>query len=268
MTVILTPCSILVANIYPIIETFKTFEQYIEAKKEFAKSNLNIGGFNVPINSLIKRATDDYDESKQEATVLIYHTTQSQKWLIYWVTNTSIDLVCSISLLKYIVPFYTFLRLILAMWLLTPFLKLEASLKDYNDVSDLNNFYESGCGLFYSRFLKPWLTGQIEFLSSSSFNVNKVYDQFASVLRMIISLMDRSPVSFVTQQPSVKPESVNAVNFDYISSLKNLTNFFGQESAPSQLALTENKVEEEYDVIDSPSNTESTGVSTKKGWFW
>lgn len=226
------------------------------AKKNFERSNLNIGGFNVPISTLLKKATGDkdYDETKNEASILVFKSNQLQKWFIYWIVNTGIDLLINGLFLSYILPFYSFLRLGLSIWLLMPFFKF-TSIKGFNEFDDLNLFFQSGCGFVYSYTLDNFDLDSI--LQNSP--IEKVYENITIILNMLINVIQNLPILIPFKNKD-----------DTQTSMKSWASTFGyfKESEPKST------VEDEYDVIDSPSKTESTGIdsekpmATKRGWIW
>lgn len=216
---------------------------------------MNIGGFNVPISTLLKKATgDDNDETKNEASILVFKSNKLQKWFIYWIVNTSIDLLINGLFLSYILPFYSFLRLSLTIWLLMPFFKF-TSIKGFNETEDLNLFFQSGCGFVYKYAINNFDLDSI--LQNSP--IEKVYENLTIILNMVINVIQNLPILIPFKNQETQGEYS-----------KTWANKFGYFKEPEP----KSNVEDDYDVIDSPSKAESTSidnekpVATKRGWIW
>lgn len=292
--------SLLVSNVYPIVASFKAYEEYVEASKKFDSSNINIGGFNVPINTLLKKATGDHDEKElPEATLLVYKSNKVHKWLIFWVVNTTFNLLTSILFIKQIVPFYSLIRLIISVWFVSPMLQIK-SIDNYDPTEDWQSFFDSGCGYCYCQFIRPWLNGDFAMLSDLSFDSNRLYDNVSNVLITLINLVKLSPLSGLLQfnqkgttaasSPSASKSSHSsyAPVADYAESFKTfgamkLQEYFkgsstAAESVSSETGNDKEAVDDDYDMIDPPVKTDATGsqpaeseasgAAKKKGWFW
>lgn len=291
---------LLISNVYPIVASFKAYEEYLEASNKFENSNINIGGFNVPIATLLKKATGEHNEKElPEATVLIYKSNKVHKWLIYWIVSTTFNLLSSILFLKQVVPFYSLIRLGLSVWFISPMLQIK-SIETYDAQEDLRYFFNSGCGYCYSNFIRPWLNGDFAMLSDLSFDSNKLYDNVSKVLITLINLIKVSPLTALVQKqfntkgassngPAPLPSSATAPSStsatDYAESFRSfgamkLQEYLRGTGASGTSVPTTNKesVDDEYDVIDPPVEAETTGAQSsqvetptavkKKGWLW
>ncbi|EGV66442.1 hypothetical protein PSN45_002957 [Yamadazyma tenuis] len=284
--------------IYPVIASYRAYEQYKDANHKFNGSNLSIGGFNVPINTLFKKATGDHDETvPNEAALLLYESNRLQKWYVYWIVHTVVELIDSGLYLKYLIPFHSLFKLGISVWLLSPMLQYR-SIDAFDAKTDLNSFFEGGCGFCYKKFVSPLLQGEVKFLSDISlkdipFNTEQLPTFVKSILDYVKKLMEAAPsvslLNFI--RGSARGVDINesgsttsfsaASGAEYLGSLRSfsastLQGYFSKvTSDPS--ATSKDTVEDEYDVIDSPSQTDGVGASPRttqtdpvkrKGWIW
>lgn len=271
-----------------MIASYRAFEQYLQVNKEFESSNVNIGGFNVPINSLLKKASGEpIDHNNNEAIKLVYQTNQVQKWLIYWIVFTSFNVISSIFFLDKLIPLYGSIKTIIFIWLLSPMVQF-SSVNGYDPKQDWERFYGSGCGYSYVNYIKPWLNGDIPILNDFSIDINSIYGSFDNTISYLVGSITTSTSllgklypnngneSSETKSNASSIPSPSVIGVDYINSIKS-SQLFQSYFNPKQ---QEEKVEEEYDVIDTPTKTSSaTGTEQvphnddeskprKRGWFW
>lgn len=297
-TTILTPgCSSLVSVIFPIFGSYKSVESYNKVANETALSNVNIGGFQVPMNALLRKSGDSTSGSGNSEENLQRHLISIQKWMIYWIVYASLNVVESLFLLRYIIPMYSLVRFGISVWLVSPMIigPVGDTVSSNNIIArkkEFEQFLQSGCGLCYYSFIKPWLDGEFRVLGGMDLskvispsvwgylNQYELIRYIAQYLSLSKSGEDRPESNFFDL---VKSKMVDS-NGSYLF----VNNFFsdkatsetkdvpldvdGLTGADSTLV---NVLYEEYDVVDKPSVQDNAGnikaepmVEKRKGWIW
>lgn len=208
--------------------------------------------------------------------------------------------------LKHALPFYSLWKVVLFSWMVSPiFLSTiaNASALSPNDLSaarlnrDWLEFSESGCGLCYYYYIKPWLDGEFEFFSkfdslllldklliiSPYFGSIKKFKFFNSqgndenpfnyssnstqngISNLASKIYDQGSYIFINQffnseQPQSQPQH------------QPLTNEFKREKDVNVGPTVSNETDEEFDFVDKPKVDDVTNrkgkVEGKKGWIW
>lgn len=289
--------------IFPIFGSYKSVENYNNVANEIALSNVNIGGFQVPINALLRKSGDSTAGTENGEESLQRHLISIQKWMVYWIVYASLSVVESVFLLRYIVPMYSLIRLGISVWLISPMI-----IGPVGDTTESNNivarkkefdvFLQSGCGLCYYRFIKPWLDG--EFKLFGGIDLSKIVSpsilgyinqyELIHYITLYLNLNkpgeDRSGSNFF--------ELVKSKVVDSSGSYLFVNNCFsdkatGETSAAKDMRLNPNTLVEqtgadstlvnvlyeEYDVVDKPGAQDNLGniktepkIEKRKGWIW
>lgn len=229
-----------------------------------AASNLNIAGFNVPINTLLKKAAGEQTNPiGHEDKVLREHLVVLQKWFVYWIVYAAIHTVESVIPLHYLLPGYSFFRFLLSGWLVLPIFlsfRTEAGGEDVT-AKEWNSFSGQGCGLVYYQYLRPWLEGELSILANLPINVSAIQN---------FVLNNLSSLSFLLKYLNVDGSKAGAGGeSSYLGSVKSY--LFATTPAAGPEGSRDDVVEAEYDVIDKP---EQPGVTQRKvsgdsrKWLW
>lgn len=242
--------------------------------KEIESGQINIGGFNVPVNSLLKRARGEPGEFGQEAQILQKHLLTTQKWLIYWIVYATCSVIEKVLFLSYVIPLYYMLRLGFSVWLLSPMF-WETTISEgqtFDQNKDWASFTENGAGLVYFKYLKPWLDGELVFLSKFPLDFN-------DVKRYLMYIRPSLLLQFLNYgQNQTSNMSANNVGSLFATAK---SYFYSGESTTTNIEpkevidTAEPDLSEEYDVIDSPDNTSEAakrkvpeGVQKRSSWLW
>lgn len=282
-----------VSLVYPIVASYKSFETYFGLSNNIASSNMNIAGFNVPINSLLKRATGESTTSiGHEEKLLHYQLLTLQKWFIYWIVYASIQAVESILPLAYIIPGYSLLKLGFSIWLILPIatnfnFKFNQAQIENRSTADFDNefikFTQEGCGLIYFQYIRPWLDGELSILSKLPFDINTLQSVATKNFGKLSFLSTYIGTGVINSNDDnnkknsnifdSNSESINANDSDVVSNIFNSmksfipTNayFVQTESSKDIQSDSSANVEDEYDVIDKPaSNTHESENDIKQ----
>lgn len=289
--------------IFPVFGSYKSVESYNKVANEIALSNVNIGGFQVPINALLRKSGDSTDGTENGEESLQRHLISIQKWMVYWIVYASLSVVESVFLLRYIVPMYSLIRLGISVWLVSPMIigPVGNTTGSNNIVArkkEFDLFLQSGCGLCYYRFIKPWLDG--EFKLVGGIDLSKIIppsilgylNQYELIHYIMLYLNLNKPGE---ERPGSNFfELVKSKVVDSSGSYLFVNNFFsgkatGEASATKDMYLDPNSLDEltgadstlvnvlyeEYDVVDKPGTQDSLGniknepkIEKRKGWIW
>lgn len=289
--------------IFPIFGSYKSVESYNKVANEIALSNVNIGGFQVPINTLLRKSVDSTDGTENGEGNLQRHLISIQKWMIYWIVYASLSVVESIFLLRYIVPMYSLIRLGISVWLVSPMIIGTAGDTTGNNnivarKKEFDLFLQSGCGFCYYRFIKPWLDGEFKLIGG--FDLSKIISP--SILGYLnqYELIHYIVLYFNLNKPGGdRPESnffelVKSKVVESSGSYLFVNNIFSDKatsevSATKDMCLDPNTLDklagedstlvsvlyEEYDVVDKPGAQDNLGnvkaepkITKRKGWIW
>ena len=289
--------------IFPIFGSYKSVESYNKVANEIALSNVNIGGFLVPVNALLRKSGDSTEGTENGEESLQRHLISIQKWMVYWIVYASLSVVESVFLLRYIIPMYSLIRLGISVWLLSPMVigQVGNTTGSNNIVArkkEFELFLQSGCGLCYYRFIKPWLDGE--------FNLVKGIDLSKIISPSILGYLNQYElINFIMLYLNLnkpgedRPESnffelVKSKVVDSNGSYLFVNNFFSDkamdetsdtkdmsldpgttgEQAGGDSTLV-NVLYEEYDVVDKPGAQDNSGylktepkIEKRKGWIW
>lgn len=264
--------SSLAATVYPVLKSYQAFERYLRSAAAVTAANVNIGGFNVPLQALLKRAAGDQSTPiGHEEVLLQLEVLALQKWFVYWIVYGLVEILECVLLLKYVMPFYGLLRLLLLLWLMFPaamgLLKTDPTVAQVADIpKDWDRFSQNGCGLVYYQLLKPWFDDDV----SLWFNYDS--SQMASFLAKF-----GLSVPYVGRTASAEPAEGQNFVLSAIQAMVASTGYFQTEAQPavdptSTTSATESQ-DDDYDVIDKPSVPEglsqrNTGEQRKRGWLW
>ncbi|CUM49959.1 uncharacterized protein AC631_00859 [Debaryomyces fabryi] len=287
----------LVSVIFPIFGSYKSFESYNKVANEIALSNVNIGGFQVPINALLRKPGDSTNGSGNSEESLQRHLISIQKWMVYWIVYASLNVVESVFLLRYIIPMYSLLRFGISVWLVSPMIigPVGDTVRSNNIIArkkEFEQFLQSGCGLCYYNFIKPWLDGEFKVLGG--------IDLSKLISPSILGYLNQYElIHYITQYLNLnksgedRPESnffdlVKSKMVDSTGSYLFVNNFFSDKatSEAKDIPLDTdgltgadstpvNVLYEEYDVVDKPKVQDNAGnikselkMEKRKGWIW
>lgn len=205
-----------------------------------------MAGISVPVNFLYREGGGEQLDVELQALMVAI-----QKWFIYWIVFASVQLVETVLFLRYIIPLYSTLKLGFVGWLVLPMvaqggMKLVAteseqdSLVSFDHTKDWISFTNSGAGLIYFQYIRPWIEGHFE-----SFNPSRIMGQVSDI---------------VSNYGFGKTEAAATLDSSFIM-VKNLTTKLGYGAEEKQDT-------EGFDLVESVDDTKATGVEPKKGWLW
>lgn len=236
-----------VSVIYPTVASYSAFERYSSLASRSASLSLQFGGVSIPVGTVLKTIST---EAPVEENDLSTSLMTLQMWLIYWIVNSCVGVVESVLFLSSF-PFYFFIRLCFSLWLLSPMFVvlnsgssrlLETQLK-----SCWVQFFSRGCGLVFSRILKPFMDGKLEYLklTGSDSILNGSQTRKSSISGFSAEADKTNWGELILQLAS---GTVNGPLF-LISSVKRIVNGDGAQDA---LMIVPDL--DDFDVIDSPSS--------------
>lgn len=289
--------------IFPVFGSYKSVESYNKVANEIELSNVNIGGFQVPINALLRKSGDSTDGTENDEESLQRHLISIQKWMVYWIVYATLSVIESVFLLRYIVPMYSLIRLGISVWLVSPMIigSVGNPTGSNNIVArkkEFDLFLQSGCGLCYYRFIKPWLDGEFKLIGGIDLSriispsLLGYLNQYELIHYIMLYLHLNKPGEDRPENNFF--ELVKSKMVDSSGSYLFVNNFFtdkatGETSAIKDMCLDPNTLDEptgadstlvnvlyeEYDVVDKPRAQDNLGniktvptVEKRKGWIW
>lgn len=298
-------CSNLVSVIFPIFGTYKSFESYNKVANDIAASNVSIGGFQVPINALLRKSSETTNDSGSSEQRLQRHLISMQKWMVYWIVYASLNTAESVLLLRYIVPMYSLIRLGVSIWLVAPMITgIPSDEAEVNIAAarkkEFIQFLESGCGLCYYRFIKPCLNGEyklpggVDLTQIVSPSILEYLNQY-ELIRYVTSQLNLGKTNNAHPEGSLF-DVVKSKVIDTSSSYLFVNNFFSDKATslstvdkatdkdakvPKELTAVKSSLvhvyDDEYDVVDKPGILEISDdtatisepkIEKRKGWIW
>lgn len=175
-----TNSSSFVGSIYPVIASYKAYDDYARVASLSAASSVQIGSVSIPLGTMLKRATAA--EGSVEEDYLNSRLLTVQMWLIYWIVHVSIGIAELMLFLTWL-PLYSLFRLLVSAWLISPIvlsslrLKRTKALTPQEVQQEWAGFSTQGCGLVYFQYLKPLFDEQLKALIN--FNFEPLLNQFA-----------------------------------------------------------------------------------------
>lgn len=164
--------STFVGSIYPVIASYKAYDDYARVASLTAASSVQIGSVSIPLGTMLKRATAA--EGSVEEDYLNSRLLTVQMWLIYWIVHVSIGIAELILFLNWL-PLYSLFRLLISAWLISPIVLSSLRLKRTKALNPLEvqqewaGFSTQGCGLVYFQYLKPLFDDQLKALVNFNF---------------------------------------------------------------------------------------------------
>ncbi|KAK6457527.1 uncharacterized protein RJT20DRAFT_132988 [Scheffersomyces xylosifermentans] len=285
---ILSFFTVLTSTVYPVIASYKAFEEYTRAVSVVDASNFKVGGITVPFSLLVKREGVNTDAANEAA--LQIHLITIQKWFIYWVVLATAQLVESVLFLKYLVPLYTVFKLAFSVWLIVPmvtsFNAQADTSKTFDTTKDWVAFTRSGPGLLYFSYIQPWIEGNFDTLINLPLSIPSLFG-IASKLgsAAMFREKDNSHIDLTgTNSADDSADYANMLDSSYVMvmNIKNRFGYGGKEedrdiSAESSSTgtddivknvtsdLNQKKVSGTEKSVPDPSPTTS---EKKKGWLW
>ncbi|KAK6462127.1 hypothetical protein DFJ63DRAFT_318981 [Scheffersomyces coipomensis] len=290
----------LISIVYPVIASYKAFDNYLELSKSIDNSTIKVAGISIPLplnfllttNSSITTTTTTTSGStttttsspdKSESHESLQNTLVTiQKWLIYWIVFGTVQFAESFLFFKWIVPFYSTLKLAFSIWLILPMVKSSfekrqqalTTAKDFTITDDWIKFTQSGSGFIFFNYIQPVLGGQFD-------NIQKFADK--GIMHYILENNPAIPIpsgssstntngqsTTSTTTSSFSPSSANQESFGAVLDnsyvmVMNIKNRFGYGNEDDAKSIVE-----EIDSVKSATTTETTGTlpSKKKGWIW
>ncbi|QWU87653.1 hypothetical protein CA3LBN_001918 [Candidozyma haemuli] len=169
-----------VGSIYPVIASYKAYDDYARVASSSAASSVQIGSVSIPFGTMLKRATAA--EGSVEEDYLNSRLLTVQMWLIYWIVHVSIGIAESMLFLTWL-PLYSSFRLLVSAWLISPIvlsslrLNRTKALTPQEVQQEWAGFSTQGCGLVYFQYLKPLFDEQLKALIN--FNFEPLLNQLA-----------------------------------------------------------------------------------------
>lgn len=271
--------------IYPIVGSFKSFEDYNRKASQVSESSFAAGGFQMSLN-MLKRATGDVTPTECTAKELQYSLLLMQKWIVFWILSCSFQLMEKLLFAKYLIPFYDFTRFMFTLWLISPLMishKIDKEFFDYN--SEMRKFLELGCGLFFYKVLKPTLNGELEILSNLNLpnSVRKLQSSWIGDLPIVKKIL-----SFLMQYKDFNTKSNSSVfdtladytNYSYVKryifndrSRESLSTKGDEARGHNSTTLNLSRIVDDYYIVDKSTldGVTKRNVSKdedKKSWIW
>jgi hypothetical protein len=263
--------------VYPVIGSYHAFESYSKVANRIAATNFKVGGISVPIGVLFK--SQDISTSDDEQLQL--HLIAIQKWFIYWIVFASLQLVESLLFLKYLVPFYFAIKVVVSMWLVFPMIngvrKSDTS-RSFDTTQDWLEFTNSGAGFVFFTYIKPIIEDGLTKVDLGPIKnaVETGLGVFSSnplVSNFILSRLKSSDASSSGTATLSLPgqESVIENSYVIVKSLKN--RFYGNGDSTKEVPIEEFDEVNVQDQVDSQKDitteTNPPSHTTKpKGWLW
>ncbi|CAK7904902.1 hypothetical protein CAAN3_07S05666 [[Candida] anglica] len=280
-----------ISTIYPIFASFRSFENYQKSASAVSSGNLNIGGIQVPIVSLLRRATttstDPSDPLYHQEELLQSRLLSTQKWLVYWIVYAAYSIVESVLFLKYTVPLYSLWKCIFFAWLIYPIFTSPEDISTTNISKDWMSFSERGCGLCYYQYLKPWLEGEVSLLNS--YDLNKLSGHISENVKLIFGFFTMFLSKITNSNPGDTSSNLSSLTSKIVEnggSFLHLSQYFPQagpsvnpietSATSTSIHTSTTELEDEYDMIDRPiddtlksrNKPEVHENMHKKGWIW
>lgn len=277
--------NLLISAVYPIVASFKAYDNYSQLAVKTGATTFNVGGVSIPLGTILKKATAVDNEVKEDT--LNSRLLSVQMWLIYWIVNAAVSTVENIFYLKWI-PLYAPIRFIFSLWLIAPILVGSAKLKStkaltFNDIQqEWAKFSGQGCGLIYFGYLRPFLDENVGLLNRISFEplLASLSGKFVLPLAQqigLLSLLSRN------QAPQSNLNTYSEIFSEYANVFR-----LGPVSATGEPGSTSFGDISEYDVVDKPSSSDEyelknrgalaahedglkntlTVSGAKPSWFW
>lgn len=265
--------SCFVGSIYPVIASYKAYDDYARVASLSAASSVQIGGVSIPLGTMLKRATSD---GSVEEDFLNSRLLTVQMWLVYWIVHVSIGIAESALFLTWL-PLYSSVRLVVSAWLISPIVLSSLRL---NRTKALNptevqqewvGFSAQGCGLVYFQYLKPLFDDQLKALvnfnfelvlnSAARFSGASTLFSYAGSFLLKNALLGRGNAGS-TQNAARETTTTRSPEADlvaaaqnagygaaasHIQNISNLARSFQGRAEPSKEDLAD------YDVVNTPS---------------
>lgn len=242
---------------------------------------------------MLRKTSETPNEKGNSEERLQRHLLSMQKWMVYWIVFGTVHVAESLLFLGYIVPMYSFIKLLFSMWLVSPMVIVTDGNNDGKSGVAANSknialFLENGCGLCYFRFVKPWLDGEFKHLVNLDISklvppsVLNYLNEYALIQKVSSYLKSRGGEDVLDNGLF---NLVKSKVLDTSGSYLFVNNFFSSNELETKAAepTTEAKSDsmllnslEEYDLVDKP--TVKDGLSerkkdvrkdeTKRGWIW
>lgn len=265
--------STLIATVYPVFASYRAFERYLLSAAAVTAANINIGGFNVPLQALLKRASGDQSAAiGHEEVLLQLEVLALQKWFVYWIVYGLVEVAENVLFLKHLVPFYGFLRLLLLLWLVFPaavgLFKADTAEALAADIpKDWDRFSQNGCGLIYYHFLKPWFDDDVNLFANYD---TSIVSSFLARYGLTVPSMGRKAAT------TELAGETNSLLSSFQAMVASTGYFQGETKASADATATataQEGTDDDYDVIEKPSVTEGltqrkVGEERKRGWLW
>ncbi|KAI3404687.2 hypothetical protein KGF56_002521 [Candida oxycetoniae] len=272
--------NLLVSIVYPIIASCRSFEDYTLISNRVASQNFKIGGITVPLNLIYNPGGLNSVDANDEK-VLQLHLISIQKWFIYWIVLACFELVESLfSVLVYLIPAYSVLRLGFNCWLVMPMISfgqrdsVGENAATFDNSVEWKKFTSNGAGLVFFSYIKPWMEKNIKIVNSLSADPSIVLSVFNLTSSLNLSnLLKKVRIGRNTEQ---NVSDVTGSVADYASALDssfvmvmNIKNKFTGSGDNAETEAKGESADEEFDVINSekPSAPEAN-VSKRTGYFW
>lgn len=285
-----------VSSVFPIFASYRAYENYHTLATKSGATTVNVGGVNIPLGTMLRRATSAPDQSIEEDT-LNSRLLAVQMWLIYWVVAGCVSVVESIVPL-HVLPLYSVARLCFSVWLIAPIVLNSATLQKKLLVShqemqaEWAAFSQQGCGLVYFSYVKPLMQGQLSFLYDLKVDqiVALLSRYLMGPLLQLAGIASRNasagpsagPSASATAEPPQYGSSAPGDGVNYMQTFSTFSKtYFPSRAVDGDGARaregTPSSAEElaEYDVVDTPAMTASVaGLKNRRepgearGWFW
>lgn len=244
-----------VSVIYPIIASYSAFDGYSSLASKSAALTLQFGGVTIPVGTVLKKMTTEAPIEEDELSTRLMIV---QMWMIYWIVNSCVGVIESVLFLTYL-PLYSILRLCFSVWLISPIVLTVAlsrgsgHLLEVQIKSKWTEFFSLGCGLVFSRVLKPFMDDKLKNLKLV--DADHIVNGMTQFLKFPIA-----NIIAYTKSVSSGPDGTWTVSGLSTNVVRNLFSVFtfltSEQSEVGARDVSETPSDiDDFDVIDSPLTT-------------
>lgn len=202
------------------------------------------------------------------------HLISLQKWFIYWIVLAVVSIGENLLFLSYLIPGYSILKLGFNVWLIIPMLLMakedvDTTVSTFDNTEAWRKFTQSGAGLLFFTYIKPWIEHHIEILRKVEINPLEII-KLANVMSYLAKSQEVPlSTSGVNEETSMLDSS-----FVMVMNMKNKWTGMGISSRD----ISDEKTKDDFDVIEDSATTQesssieatnpSNATTRKRGYFW
>ncbi|KAI5966329.1 uncharacterized protein KGF55_000638 [Candida pseudojiufengensis] len=262
----------------------------LKITNSISSQNFKIKGITVPLNLIYSSSNKNLNENDEK--ILQLQLINLQKWFIYWIIQGFLQFFENFLFIITIIPGYTIIKLIFNIWLILPMISTNIRVNEINEninfdqTKEWQEFTNTGSGLLFFKFLKPWIEKNIDLIRN--FVLNPFDLRNFTKLGSVLKLQDLIGFNFANVGGSSNATTSSSNDFSsYLDSsflmVMNMKNRFtgnnGESTNEVNKVVNDKSLNEEFDIIDSNekneikgdssvTETSTTEVHKRKGYFW